>query len=143
VSSKLAREAHEARAMELANLGIESQAAGDYEAARHAWQEALNYAEQHLPGDSVLSWIRSGLGNALLKTGDYPGALEMAGSALEFCASVRAPLASLTMVEAYLRLGDVTCAQEYARQACDLRGERTLEVLSLEDRAALGVATPP
>ena len=131
-----------ARVVELASLGIRSQAAGDYQASRDAWLVALDYAEQHLPGDTTASWIRSGLGDALLKCGDYSGALEMAGSALDYCASVKAPLAALTMVRSFLELGDVIRARQYARQAYDLRGEEVFKSFSLADRAALGLARP-
>lgn len=143
MASRTAQEAQMARTMELANRGIGSLAAGDYYAARHAWQEALDYAEQHLPDDRIVPWIRSGLGDALLKSGDYHGAIKMAGSALVFCASVRAPLASLTMAESFLRLGDVSRAREYARQACDLRGKGVLKAFSAADRETLGLEAPP
>lgn len=128
--------------MEFANLGIQFQAEGNHQAARQAWLDALGYAERHLPGNNIILWIWSGLGDALLRNGDYHRALEMAGSALKFCASARAPLAVLTMTQAHLRLGDVTRAREYVRQACDLRGEKVLEVLSPADRETLGLAVP-
>ena len=142
MSSETAEEPLQGRAMELANLGIGSQALGDHRAARQAWQDALDYAERHLPGNNIIFWIRSGLGDSLLRNGDHHGALEMAGSALEFCASARAPLAALTMTQAHLRLGDVARARDYARQACDLRGEEVLEVLSPADRETLRLAMP-
>jgi tetratricopeptide (TPR) repeat protein len=137
---RILEKVHEARAMEFANLGIGSQAAGNHQAARQAWLDALDYSERHLPDHDIILWIRSGLGETLLRNGDYPGALEMAGSALEFCAAVRAPLAALTMTEAHLRLGDVTRAREYARQACYLRGEKVLDSLSPDDRRTLSLA---
>ena len=62
----------------------------------------------------------------------------MASSALAFCASVRAPLAALTMTEAYLRLDNVKCAREYAQEACRLRGVAVLNVLDPADRDVLG-----
>ena len=133
-------EMHKARALELANLGIGATVAADHAAARHAWMEAFSYAEEHLPRDDINYWIRDGLGAALLQVGDCQGALEMAGSALEWCAAKRAPQASLTMAKACLRLGDITRAREYARQACGLRGEKVLQVFSPADRDALGSA---
>ena len=142
MNSDTAQQAHKARAIELTTIGIDSQAAGYHEAARDAWREALVYAEQHLPGDNIVLWLRSGLGDILVKLGDYRGALEMADSALDYCASVKAPLAALTMVKALLGLGDVTRARQYAQQACDLRGEGVFNYLSLADREALGLATP-
>ena len=87
-----------------------------------------------------MPWIQSGLGDSLLRNGDYHRALTMAGSALEFCASVRAPSASITMAKACLRLGDVPRARKYVRQACELKGEKVLEVFSYADRDALGMA---
>ncbi len=143
MSSERIEEMHKARALELANLGIRSTVAADHAAARHAWQEAFDYAEMHLPGADITYWIRDGLGAALLQVGDYHGALEMAGSALEWCASQRAPQASLTMAKSFLRLGDVTRAREYARQAYGLRGEGVLKVFSPADRHALGQVALP
>ena len=142
MGSETAKEVHRARAMEFANLGIQSQAEGNHQAARQAWLGAFEYAGRHLPGDSIILWIRGGLGDSLLKNGDYHRALKMAGAALAFCSSVRAPLAALTMTQAYLRLGDVTRAREYARQACNLRSENVLQVLSPPDREALGLGDP-
>ena len=130
--------AHVARAMELANAGIGALAAGDHEAAVQAWREALAYAERHLPGENIVGWIRSGLGDALLQAGDNEGALEMAAAALDYCASVRAPLAALTMAKAHLRLGDVARARDYARQACALRGESVMKAFRAAEREALG-----
>lgn len=131
-------EDHQSRALELGNSAIRSGADGDHEAAQNAWRSALAYAEQHLSGDNIIPWIRSGLGDALLQCGDYRGALEMASTALAFCASARAPLASLTMAKAYLRLGDLPLAREYARQACQLRSEAVLNQFSPADRETLG-----
>jgi tetratricopeptide (TPR) repeat protein len=135
------RKSHEMRTLEFASVAMTSATAGDHAAARRAWQDALDYAEVHLPDDDIRFWVRSGLGAALLEAGDYRGALEMAGSALAWCLSQRAPLASLTMAKSYLRLGDVVSAQDYARQACGLRGEGVLQAFSPEDRAALGPIT--
>jgi tetratricopeptide (TPR) repeat protein len=143
MSSETTQESFRARTLELANRAIESVAAADHDAARAAWLVALDYAERHLSDDPIVSWIRSGLGAALLKTGDYRGALEMAASALAFCSSVRAPLASLTMAESFLRLGDVTRAREYAEQACNLHGKGVLKSFSPTDREALGLDAPP
>ena len=140
MSSGKPLEAHKARAMELANGGIESLASGDYQTAQGAWREALAYAERYLPGDNIIPWIRSGLGDTLLKSGDYPGALEMARSALAYCASVRAPLAALTMAVSLLRIGDAEGAREYVRQACSLQGEEVLRMFSSADREALTIA---
>ncbi len=128
----------QARAMELANLGVTANADCDYKTAVRAMREALDYAEQHLPGDDIIPWIRSGLGSYLLNDGDYRGAVEMASAALAFCAARRAPLAALTMAKALLWLGDVTRAREYARQAHDLRGEAVLKAFSSVEREALG-----
>lgn len=130
-------EEHRSRALELASLGICAGADGEYEVARDAWRGALTFAEEHLQGDDIIPWIRSSLGAALLRCGDYRGALEMASSALLFCASVRAPLAYLTMAEAYLRLGDVPLAQDYSRQACELRGEAVMKQFSPADQETL------
>lgn len=138
MNSDAAKERQKARALELANLGIVSGAHADHAAARRAWQEALDYAEEHLAGDAITYWIRSGLGAALFEVGDDQGALEMAGSALAWCASQRAPLASLTMAKSCLRLGDVTRAREYVRQAYSLRGEGVLTVFSPAERSVLG-----
>ena len=135
-----AEEVHEVRAMEFADLAMRSQMEGDHKAAGQAWLGALDYAERHLPCSNIIPWIQSGLGDSLFRAGDYHGALKMAGLALDYCASVQAPLASLTMAQAHLRLGDVARAREYVRQACDLKGERVLEVLSQADRDALGLA---
>ena len=132
------KEMHKSRALELANLGTRSTVAADHAAARHAWQEAFDYAEKHLAGDNITYWIRDGLGAALLQVGDYHRALAMAGSALEWCGTQRAPSASLTMAKSCLRLGDVTRARQYARQAYGLRGEGVLKVFSPTDREALG-----
>ena len=142
MGSETAEEVHEKRAMEFANRAIGFGVDGDHQAAQQAWLDALDCAERHLPGDNIVPWIRSGLGASLLENGDYHGAVEMAGSALEFCASVRAPLAALTMTQAHLRLGNVTRAREYARQACDLKSEKVLQVLSPADRERLGLASP-
>ena len=142
MKAETTQSAHKARAMQLANGGIESQAAADYEAARHAWTSALVYVEQNLPGDEIVYWIRSGLGDALLKGGDYHGALEMAETALAWCALKRAPLASLTMAMSCLRLGDMEGARSYARQACELRGDEVLNVFSPADRQALCLVEP-
>lgn len=65
--------------------------------------------------------------------------MKMAGLALEFCASIRAPGASLTIAEAYLRLGDVTRARDYVRQACALKGEKVFKAFSPADQEALGL----
>ena len=136
------RELSQAHAMALANIGIGESADGNPRAAVRAMREALAYAEQHLPDDDVIFWIQSGLGSYLFDDGDYRGALEMASSALAYCASVRAPLASLTMAKSFLRLGDLVRAREYAQQACDLRGGEVLNAFSSVDQQALGLAAP-
>ena len=143
MSSGTTRDMHKARALDLANLGIRAAAAADHAAARDAWQDAFDYAEKHVPGDNIAYWIRAGLGDALLQVGDYHGALEMAGSALAWCAAQRAPSASLTMAKSFLRLGDATRARDYAREAYGLRGEGVLKVFSAADRDTLGQVTPP
>ncbi|WP_428377434.1 hypothetical protein [Lichenicoccus sp.] len=129
---------HKTRALELSNIGICSGADGKHEIARDAWQEALAYAQQHLPGNTMIPWIQASLGNALFECADYPGALEIAGAALTYCASVRAPLAALTMAKSYLRLDDVQRAREYAGQAYRLRGPAVLNAFSTADREELG-----
>lgn len=60
-------EAHEARAQEFANRCILFGAEGDRPTAQQAWQDALAYAEQHLPGNQIIPWIQSGLGASLLR----------------------------------------------------------------------------
>ena len=140
--SEDAENTHEARALDFANLGMQFQAEGDHRAALQSWLDALDYAERHLPDKKIIFWIRSGLGDSLLRVGDYRGALKMAASALEYCASVRAPLAALTMAQAYLRLGDVVRGRDYMRQACELKGERVFEVLCPADRDALRLDGP-
>ncbi len=137
MKSDVIRKERQSRALELANLGISSGADGNYETARNGWREALAYAEQHLLGDNIIPWIQSGLGDALLRCDDYHGALEMANSAVAYCASVRAPLVALTMLKAHLRLGDVKRARDYAQRACSLRGEAVLRVLSPAERDTL------
>lgn len=145
MTGEAAAGAHKARAMELATSGIGAAASGEWNAARDAWREALAYAERHLPDDEVVFWIRSGFGDALCRGGDHRGALAMAGSALEWCAGKRAPLAALTMATSSLRLGDLEGGLAYARQACALRGEAVLNALDPADRAILrrAAASPP
>jgi tetratricopeptide (TPR) repeat protein len=138
MSSDTLMKEHRSRALELANFGISSGADGEHETAQDAWRKALVYAEQHLSGDNIIPWIRSGLGDALLECGDFRGALEMSSTALAFCGSAQAPLASLTMAKAYLRLGDVPRARDCARQACQLRSEAVLKQFSPADRDTLG-----
>jgi hypothetical protein len=81
MSSDTLMKEHRSRALELANFGISSGADGEHETAQDAWRKALVYAEQHLSGDNIIPWIRSGLGDALLECGDFRGALEMSSTA--------------------------------------------------------------
>ena len=136
--TSLSKREDETRAMARASAGIAAQAAGDPGGAAQHWRQALADAEAHLPESNIVPWIRSGLADALLRSGDPRGAITAASAALAFCNSVRAPLAALTLARSHLMLGEVEEGRRYAREACALHGEAVLKAFTNAEREALG-----
>lgn len=113
-----------AQALALANKGIACDARGETVQAVAHWQAASDYADQHLHGADIWYWIKSGLGAALLETGEFQKSIAVSQLALEWCAKIKQPLPSLTIAKCYFKLGDPAAAMPYAERAYHLKGDR-------------------
>ncbi|MGE0237105.1 MAG: hypothetical protein AB7F09_05135 [Parvibaculaceae bacterium] len=128
------KDLHISQALDLASQAIELDARGEHADARLSWQQASDQADEHLVGEDIYYWIKSGLGAILYDVGDFRRAIEVSDLALEWCLKIGQPLPSLTIAKAYLKLGEGEKAAKYVAQAHRLIGDDVFEQLDPDDR---------
>jgi len=128
---------HSVHAWTLATKAIDVDMAGDKAEACRLWQMSSDYADEHLTGETIYHWIKSGLGSALFEIGDYEGAISVSALALDGCSGMKQPLPALIMAKSYLKLGDRESAARYVQRAYDLKGDAVLNLLDPADRGEM------
>lgn len=118
----------EAKALSLAQMGIEAGAEERYAEAAEHWKAASDYADTHLEGADIYYWIKSGYGAALYDTGAYEQSIVVSKAALDWCSSHGRPLPAISIARSYRGLGDHAAAQTYLEHARNLVGDSELEI---------------
>ncbi len=125
---------HSRKALDLANSGIAFGARGDHAQALLSWEAASDYADEHLNGEDIYYWIKSGLGAALHDVGDFQRGIAISEIALAWCSSIKQPLPAITIARCHLRLGNTREAKAYLDRACHMAGLAVLDELDPADR---------
>jgi tetratricopeptide (TPR) repeat protein len=128
---------HAVQGLNLANRAIALGAAMNHAEARLNWQIASDYADEHLEGEDIYYWIKSGLGAALLDVGEYQAAIAVSEVALDWCVEKNQPLASLTIAKSYLKLGSGESAARHIQQARELVGDAMIDQFDPADQEAV------
>lgn len=127
----------ESRVLDLANQAIAHQTNGEHRQAAKHWARAIALADAGLDGDDIRHWLSSGAAEALYRLGDYSGCILAARAALEWSRQNHAPLATLLLGQAQLRLGRREAALEALREARSIGGEAVWDAIDLDLRAAV------
>jgi tetratricopeptide (TPR) repeat protein len=128
------------QAFDQANEGIRLGAIGEHPFAVRHWEKASLIADEHLPGEDINFWIKSGFGAALFDAGRYDESIRVSQMARDWCLAHKQPLASLSIARSYLALGQDKDATAYLREIHRLIGDDIFAAFKDSDEVKIHAA---